>query len=120
MPLTCFCDDDIWPGTTCYMRPDDYATLTGRRAIRCKSCGALVKPGATVIEWERFKIPGDDIEVKIWGEDGEIPRASQFHCERCADIYFSLRELGFECIRPSENMPDLARQYARTYGSAKR
>jgi hypothetical protein len=35
-----------------------------------------------------------------------------FHCEVCADLFFSLRELGFECVAPDENMRELVLEYA--------
>lgn len=57
--------------------------------------------------------------VKGVGRDG---RAIHPHhgaigdCLRCADLYFSFEDLGFECVSPYENMVELAKQYAETYG----
>lgn len=115
MPLSCSCDFDGegW----LYYAPDDYSTMKPLpRRKRCSSCRALIDPGATVAEFERFRQPISEVEEMIFGEDGEIPLARMFLCERCADLYFSFRELGFECVSPDENMMRLAREYAETFG----
>jgi len=66
----------------------------------------------------RVKVPDTDIECRIYGEDGEIPLASAYMCERCADLYFSLEELGY-CVQPWEDQRDLVRDYADLHREAK-
>jgi len=60
---------------------------------------------------ERWKIPEYEVEVAIYGEDGLVPRSNKFLCEECADLYFSLSELGF-CVMPYENQKELVKEYA--------
>ena len=113
MPLSCSCyfdpyDDGVWN----FHAPDDYQPLARRRAVRCASCKALIKPGDTTIQFTRWRGVASDIEARIYGDDGEVPLGPLFHCEVCADLYFSLSELGFECVAPDENMRELVQEYA--------
>lgn len=117
MTLSCSCDYDDDPDWI-YIPPDDYSTLNTKRRVRCASCYGLIDIGATVTEFTRARPPRDEIEERIYGEDYEaVPLAPMYHCERCADIYFSLYELGFTCIAPNEKMTELASEYAQTYGA---
>ena len=118
MPLTCYCDWEPAPGEWWFHPPSDYSTLETNQAKRCSSCGRLIGRGETVARFERVKAPFSDVECRIWGEDGEIPLAPHFHCEECADIYFSLQDLGFDCVGPDEGMRELAREYAEEYGGS--
>jgi len=54
------------------------------------------------------------------GDDEAIVLASHWLCEECSDLWFSLYELGFQCVTPNENVRDLVRQYAELYGPASR
>jgi hypothetical protein len=113
MPLSCSCDFDPYEdGAWYYATPDDYQPLARRRAVRCASCKARIKPGDTTIQFTRWRGVTSDIEAKIYGDDGEVSLGPMFHCEVCADLYFSLSELGFECIAPDENMRELVQEYA--------
>lgn len=120
MSLTCECDYDPEPGDVCWWWPNDYATLSTKRARKCCSCGEKIAPGETVAAYHRYKIPDYDIEIDIYGEDGDTgpARATWYHCEKCADLCFSLQDLGF-CLNISDNMPILALEYAETYGPRK-
>ncbi len=116
MPLTCECDygdDDEYAWY--YTPPTDYATLGTRRRCRCSSCNELIDVGAVVAEFSRYRYAKDDVEEKIH-DYNEIYLATYYLCERCADLWFSFRELGFECVSPGENMLELAKDYAATYG----
>lgn len=97
MSLLCDCDIDYCPepGDTIWYPPADYSTLSTTRRKRCCSCKELIDVGALVAEFPRYKVPEWDIEERIYGEDGEIPRASFHMCESCADIYFSIKELDY-------------------------
>ena len=113
MPLSCFCDfDPCADGAWFFHAPDDYQTLDRSRAVRCASCKALIKPGDTTIQFTRWRGVTSDIEARIYGDDGEVPLGPMFHCEPCADLYFSLSELGYECVAPDENMHELVQEYA--------
>ena len=112
MTLSCECDD--WcpePGDWYFSAPRDYSNFAERRRVRCSSCKVLISPGDLCVEFERFKVPDGAIQERIWGEDGAIPIASWWHCENCADLYYSLSELGF-CFPINESMRNLAREYA--------
>ena len=115
MPLTCSCDygDDY----DYYVQsPNDYSEMPiFKRRRRCASCGTLIDHGAIVAKFERTRCPQTDIEDAIYGAGPSIPLADQYLCETCADLYFSLSELGFECVMPDENMRELVREYAETF-----
>lgn len=109
MPLSCSCpdaDDAEW----WWFHPGDYSVLDTKRARRCKSCGELIPVGSLVTKFKRERIPASDIEERIWGY-GDVPMATWYHCECCADLYFSLEELGF-CVAPYEKMLELVKEYA--------
>jgi len=116
MPLTCYCDWEPEAGQWYSYYPNDYSILDTKRRRRCNSCNNLINVGATCAEFIRFKIPEYDIEINIYGEDGEIPLSSHYFCETCADLFFSLYELGFECITSTENMHEMVKEYAQNYG----
>ena len=111
MGLSCSCDYDPGPGDVCWYNPSDFITFTGKRATKCCSCGGRVAPGNTVAAFGRYKVPDSDFEVRFYGEDGKIPRATWFMCEECAGLYFSLDELGY-CIDIRESMRDCVKEYA--------
>lgn len=98
--------------------PDDYQALATKRAKRCCSCSALIRVGELVRRFHCYKVPESEVECAIYGEDGEVPRANQYHCERCADISYSLEELGF-CFSPWEDQPELLRTYQEVYGQGR-
>lgn len=112
MPLSCSCeysgdygDDFIW-----HHLPNDYSMYDKKRGRRCISCkSVIIRRGDLCAEFERERSVNTDIEEKIYGDS--VPLASVFLCEHCADIYFSLEELGFECIFPDENMNELLKEY---------
>jgi type II secretory ATPase GspE/PulE/Tfp pilus assembly ATPase PilB-like protein len=73
----------------------------------------MLNEGDTVTEHTRSRDSKTDIEYEIYGEGPDaIPLASMYLCETCSDLYFSLRELGFECVTPDENMRELVAEYA--------
>jgi hypothetical protein len=121
MPLTCECYYDGSEGFDWYFeRPEDYSTLKTKRRKRCCSCKNLIDTGTVCLEFTRYRHPGyDSIEERIYGEGAEVPLASWFVCEKCADIYFSLEELGF-CIDLGESMQSLLEEYRINYGPKER
>jgi len=115
MSLSCSCDTDGSDAAWMYITPDGYRTLKTTRRKRCASCGTLIELGALCTEFQRTRPTKNFVEEKIYGYDGEIDIASMFHCENCADLYFNLDALGFECIAPDENMPELLKEYVDVY-----
>ena len=111
MGLSCGCDYGDGDFQWYWEAPDDYSTLDTKRYRRCKSCGEIIRPGDTVARFVRYRYTNDAVEINIYGEDGQIPLASWYHCEDCADQFFNLHELGF-CFQVDENMRDLVREYA--------
>ena len=116
MPLTCSCDWDYGDYTWFYEPPEDYTVLATKRSRKC-SCGTRIVVGDLCTKFRRWRHPKYDVEDRIYGDDGEIPLAPRFLCERCSDLYWSFSELGFECVGPDEIMPELVREYAATYGA---
>jgi len=119
MPLTCSCDFDSeydWY----YISPNDYTVFSGKRRKRRTSCRELINFDESVASFSCYRPARDEIEERIYGEDGEIDIADKILCEKCSDIYFSLRELGFECISPKENMYELAKEHRNTYSQRPR
>jgi len=113
--LSCECDEDWYP------EPGDqgiskieYSTLQTSKRQRCWSCERLIEIGADVLVFSRYKVPYTDVEIKIYGDDGEIDLANKYHCERCGDIYLSLEELGF-CVYPEDNQFELLDDYHKHY-----
>ena len=115
MSLSCSCEWDPEPGDITWYPPNDYSLFDTNKRKRCCSCKELIEIGAISAKFNRSKTPDSDIEVNIYGEDGEVPRAPSYMCEHCADLYFSLDELGF-CVNITDDMRDLAKEYADTYG----
>lgn len=113
MTLTCSCGDhELEPGEIYWYGPADFSTYNKVRATRCCSCGARIINGDLVGRFHRVKIPNHDVEISIYGEDGEIPRASWYHCEECAGLYMSLTDLGFCVDIRHDDMHDLVKEYA--------
>lgn len=120
MPLACDCYyddcDQFW------WAPDDYSVMSQRRArVRCKSCNSLIDHGTIVAEFAVTRYARCEYEFNRFGEgDPEaIDMASVYLCEECADIWFSLQELGFSCVTPYENQRELANEYALLVRRAK-
>lgn len=71
-------------------------------ALKCRSCEQPIPAGATIATFEI--VTYDDNGEEQYGEDEHM-------CEICADLYFSLDELGF-CITLGDDMRELVRDYA--------
>ena len=122
MGLTCGCDSDWYPEPGDWFwnnAPSDYVPLPFKKRRKCCSCKTLIDVGALSIEHTRAKVPDSDIEIRIYGDDGEIPVASDWMCESCGDLYFSLSEIGY-CVSPRDDMRELVKDYAaeHTKGTA--
>ena len=112
MGLTCSCDGgDREPGEVVWEETDTYVSLATKRGRLCCSCKEKLTPGDTCVEITRFKVPEFEIEERIYGEESGPPRASKWMCERCADLMFSLTELGY-CAQPWDDQRELVADYA--------
>ncbi len=126
MGLSCSCDweCDTEPGSWAYVYTwdVDFKRLNTSKRKRCCSCKKLINIGDPCIEYARCRQPYNEIEAKIWGlpweslENPEIPIASHYHCEKCGEIYLNLGYIGYECLIPNENMPEMLREYQEMTG----
>ena len=98
MSLSCECNADDYEYN--YLPPEDYDTAA--QASRCVSCLARIHAGATIATFEL--VTYDDNGEEQYGE-------TEHMCEVCADLYFSLEELGF-CINLGDDMRELVEEYA--------
>lgn len=115
MGLSCSCDYELEPGMVCWEHPAA-TKLNTKTKRKCHSCGATIHIGDDCAELGRFKVPDTDIEIRIYGEDGEIPRAPKFMCETCHDLLLNLEELGY-CVQPWEDQRELVKQYAEMHAT---
>ena len=114
MPLSCYCEVDDDPEYWIW-HPDDYSEMPKlKRRRRCSSCQTVIEPGSVVAKFRRSRDARSDVEISIYGEGDpdSINLADWYLCEECADLYFSLHELGYECVSADENMRELVREYA--------
>lgn len=118
MPLICGCYDDE-PGMLRSYCHGDFEPLQTSRRKRCQSCKELIDIGAFSVRFGIIKVPEYEIEINMYGEDGEVPMADRYLCEECGEIYLNLLSVGFKCIFPSENMRELLKEYQRTYNPPK-
>lgn len=126
MPLSCSCDYDFhyepdygswevdWQSTDL-----DFVKLATKKRKRCVSCGCLIDIGSLVIKYKCLRYPHNEVEEKITGcildDEPHLPKAPIYHCEKCGEIYLNLTEVGFECLYPTENMPDMLKEFISTY-----
>lgn len=118
MVLMCSCDFDPEPGMRLWEDPKDYTTLATKRSRKCCSCGCRINVGDTCAEVRKLKVPESEIECRIYGEEGEVPLASEYMCERCAGLAFSLDDLGY-CGQPWEDQRELVKEHARAHALPK-
>ena len=81
-----------------------------QRRVRCWSCKTMIELTDTVLAFPRFRVPEYDVEIEIYGEDGEIAIATKYQCETCGGLYLSLKALGF-CVAPYNDQRDLIEQH---------
>lgn len=110
MSLSCSCASEYaWYFDT----PKDYSVFPKQGKRKRCSCGELIEHEAICLKFKCWRLPDDEVEERIYGgDDAEVPIADKWLCERCADLYFSFVELGYECVHPGENMVELVKEYA--------
>lgn len=118
MGLTCECGDfSPDPGQWYWNEAaTDYKVYPFKRRRKCCSCGETIELSALCTEHKRVKVPESDVECNIYGDDGEVPLASDWMCERCSDLYLSLESLGY-CVSPRDDMRELVKEYAMEHNS---
>ncbi len=113
MSLSCGCDIDWYPepGDVFISGQSDFKSMRFlSRRKKCCSCRNVIQVNDTVLEFYQSKTPDHDVEIAIYGEDGEIERASLFMCEKCSDIYLSLEEIGY-CPQVNKNQRRLLQEH---------
>ena len=119
MPLSCSCDYDYEPGQKICYHGQDFEPLQTSKRKRCQSCKGLINIGDFSVKFDMCKVPEHEIEINIYGEDGEVPMAPKYLCEKCGEIYHNLSSVGFECLWVGENMPEMLQEYISTYAPPK-
>ena len=94
------CDNDYCPepGDTSWWIPKEWKHYNFKRAPKCCSCGEKIREGGfgkDYLTFRRFKVPEYDVEIRIYGEDGEIPRAPWHMCFECGWRYQALERAGY-------------------------
>jgi hypothetical protein len=89
MMLSCEYDYEPEPGDVCWRCPSKWRAYDFKRARKCCSCGEKIKKGDTgkdYIEFERYKVPEYDVELRIYGETTiRVRRARRGSCALSAD-----------------------------------
>ena len=117
MGLSCSCQE--WEGEgVAYEPPKDFSKLETSKRKRCSSCNKLIDVNSLVLSFGRFRAPESDVEINIFGDDGEIRLANHYLCEKCGEIYLNIESLGY-CVDPDENMNDLLKVYHEISGFKK-
>ena len=131
MPLTCSCDYDYEPEPGQWEidwysgKERDFEVFEKWISKRCISCDCLISYGQICLEHPRKRHPYTEIEAKIHGIDWEcfeepkIKIPPVYHCEKCGEIWLNLQSVGFECLSPAENMPEMLKQYQHDYVAPK-
>lgn len=107
MSVACECgiDSDYY-----FTAADDYSSLVTARRRRCISCAQFIAIGATVLELYRSRAPRSYIEEGIYGD--EVPLASKYFCEECADLYLSIVDYGYCVTLDGTSMKECAIEVA--------
>lgn len=125
MGLSCSCDWEPEPGAVCYCYDNalyDFEPLKTSRRKRCCSCKKLINIEELCFIHPRYRYPHNDVEARIVGADPDlneeptIPMANHYQCEKCAEIWLNLTDLGYECLCPGENMEKSLKEYHEITG----
>ena len=112
MPLTCGCDFESDEGPFC-SHGNDYSTYPEKkRGQRCASCRSrLIHSGDIGLRFHISRPPKNDVEYAIHGDSYDaVNLADKWFCEDCADLFFSLEEIGY-CVTAWDCMPELICDY---------
>jgi len=128
MSLSCSCDYDYEydAGEWYYAEyTADFTLLDTHRRKRCCSCGELIDIGSLCIKFPRSRYPHNDVESRIMTgrcledslcDEAPINIAAHYQCERCAEIFLNLTDIGYECLSPSEDMRESLKEYHELSG----
>ncbi|HID69898.1 MAG TPA: hypothetical protein EYP35_05410 [Desulfobacterales bacterium] len=80
----------------------------------------MIDLDSEVLKFNRVRYPISDVEVKIYGEDGEIHLAPWYMCAACGEIFLNLNALGFCIDIELDSMPGLLEDYHEMTGFKRR
>lgn len=97
--LQCSCNYDPEPGDVMWECVGEVRPLERERATRCADCGDRIAPGDGALKVLRWKVPGSDIERRIYGEDYDHgpPRAPHYLCDQCGALFLGLERVTDGC-----------------------
>lgn len=101
------CGEDWW-----YLPPDGYEKMPELpRRRRCWSCGEFINPGDCVAKFERMRAASEWYQDRFF--EDEVHAATWWACEECADLFFSVAELGYiVTISRAESMREMVAEYS--------
>ncbi len=95
MTLSCDYGCDWGPGCTMWWPAEAWSQHQRKRPPKCCSCAAPVPASKDCLTFHRYKVPEHAAEIRIYGEDGEVPRAPWFMCWECGWRYLALGRHGY-------------------------
>ncbi|MEZ7198911.1 hypothetical protein [Pseudodesulfovibrio karagichevae] len=118
MSLSCSCDGSIYDYDWVYDGPSDFFPFKEhgeyKRRKRCASCGELIEFNAECVRYDRFRAPRSEYEENRFGS--EVCISPIFHCEKCAEIYVTLWEIGYRCMSPDVPVREHLEEYWQITG----
>ena len=90
------------------MMPSDFITFTKNRRKRCVSCKELIDIGEPCLEFDRYRMPLNDIEEAICGD--EVQQACEYLCEHCGEMFLNLSSLGY-CYELGDPLAKMLEEY---------
>lgn len=80
-----------------------------KRRKRCCSCHKLIDFGAECIHFDRTRRARGEYEENRFGD--EVSMSPIFMCEKCAETYINLYDLGYQCMNPAVDVQEHLEEY---------
>jgi hypothetical protein len=113
MSLSCGCDGSLDDYSWMHYGPSDFKELgehgTYKRRKRCASCGALIGLDEECVRFDRVRAARSEYEANRFGDEVSLPPV--FQCEKCAQFFIPLWELGFHCMSPDTPVREYLEDY---------
>lgn len=114
MGISCACDYGLDDCSWYYEVHDEAKVYDWKRARKCCSCKAKLRPGTKAHCINRWRAPVSEVEENIYGEGGEVYLADWWFCERCYAIYAAFERVKVCVDLTSDLREDLA-EFNRDY-----
>ena len=108
MSISCSCDYGDSDFAWYWEKADVKKPLSTKRSRKCCCCKTKIKVGDDAQELYRHRGPANDVEEDIYGD--EVPLASWYMCDDCADLSDALDKRNV-CYDINEPMEIQAREY---------